>query len=436
MRGVSPSGLAPPGTTMAEAMAWFQGRLYLASATPIPASLDALDPEARGRIHVRDAASATWSEVYVSPDDPRRGLPDSFGIRSLAVLRAAGDPAPCLYAGTLSMGGARVLRSADGVSFAPVSPPGLGDASQMFVRAMVAPAEGGPVFALTGGNSAFFDAELSGQAVVYGAADPAAGEWSTVCAAGFGDPANIAVTALAIAHGHVYAGTRNPTQGFQLWRSPVGRGGLLDWQQVLHHGAWRYTHNPAIVQMTAFGDDLYLGTGVPGPGVDRDFDIGPCAAEILCVRPDGTWDVVIGEPRFTPDGLKAPLGAMGAGFHSLYNAEIAALAVQDGVLYAGTRSWEPLHLQTLGDDRPLEGGYDLWATPDGIVWTPVRRGGAGNVAALSARVACPSPEGLYLAVLMNAGLLARQSNMWSGFGPGQGQPSDEFELFRLSAGPA
>lgn len=428
------AGLGHPGATLAYATVWFRDRLYVGTCAP-----SARGPQDCARILTHDPVTDTWATVFESPvmalDDAMQdraarlgyaaagqrrteavatAMGRDYGIRDMVVFQGKSDLAPCLYCATLSIGGGLILRSEDGLDFAPVSSPGIDDDTQMGFLGLTAHA--GKLFAAPTGTitAEGIDRNIAPQAMVYVSDDPASGVWTQACTPGFDDPANMSVFALVAAHDHLYAGTGNPVTGFQLWRTRAAVSAPYDWEQVLVNGGWRFTHNLMLAQMAVFNDDLYLGSGITGFGYDRRHDIGPAAAELLRVRRDGSWDLLMGEPRFTPDGLKVPLSALGPGFANPYNSMIWSLGVHDGVLYAGTHNWEPNHWAMEGGGQNIQGGFELWASLDGETWTCVLYGGHGKVTSVGIRSLCSTPEGLYLTTTNQTKLIARQALMRSG----------------------
>jgi hypothetical protein len=67
--------------------------------------------------------------------------------------------------------------------------------------------------------------------------------------------------------------------------------------------------NQEAVSMIGFADALYIGTGIQNGGYDWRNKIGPAAAEIIRLNPDGSWDIVVGNPRLG----KQPVSGLFAG---------------------------------------------------------------------------------------------------------------------------
>ena len=251
-----------------------------------------------------------------------------FGVRSMAIFQGKSDPKPCLYAGVMSLWGGLILRSEDGRTFEPVAENGIDDDTALSFRGLTG--LNGWLFTSPAGtvNEAGSDLNIAPSASIYCTDDPLKGNWQLAAEPSFGDPGNGSIFSLVTAHGYVYAGSANPVRGFQLWRTKAEGKPPFNWERVLTDGGWRYNHNFSTSAMAEFNGALYVGSGVPGLGYDRTNDIGPAAGELLRVWPDGSWDLIFGELRATPDGLKVPLSGSRAG------------------------AKRPLQLCRLGDDCP------------------------------------------------------------------------------------
>ena len=82
--------------------------------------------------------------------------------------------------------------------------------------------------------------------------------------------------------------------------------------------------------MHVFKGRLYVGTDRP--------------AELLRINPDDTWDLVVGTPRQTPEGVKRPLSGMDVGFDNPLNIHVWRMQSHNGYLFVGHA--ESLHSVT------------------------------------------------------------------------------------------
>ncbi|TCP63423.1 hypothetical protein EV663_101692 [Rhodovulum bhavnagarense] len=130
------------------------------------------------------------------------------------------------------------------------------------------------------------------------------------------------ITAIAFFDGALFVAVADPLAGFDLFRldlaAPTG-----EWVTVLCRGAHRFALNAAVFAMRQTPAGLLIGTAALAGGVAPVGNWGP---ELLLVLPGGTWDLVMGQPRFTPDGLKLPASARLAGMDRAGNAAIKVIA--------------------------------------------------------------------------------------------------------------
>jgi hypothetical protein len=408
---IASEGLGRKSASTAHSMAYFRGSLYLGTSCGNP-----VVPEDAPRILRYEAARNEWQTVYESPlVDPvgrelvpdrllgdlstlRRGknpLPRYAGFRSMCVFQGKSDEAPALYVSTMSRSGASILRSADGETFESVGEPGLGDRDIYSFRGLVA--LGGRLFASAAGmiTDEYLDRNIGRRAMIYVSDDPRTGLWGPAAEPGFGDPSNLAVYTLRPAFGRLFAGTANPDMGFQLWQTDASGSPPFNWAPVIIDGAGGFNHNYAICAMADFKGALYVGCGITGFGYDTVHDIGPASCELLRVYPDGNWDLIAGQMRFTTDGLKVPLSLLGPGLGDFYNSVVWSLGVHNNVLYLGTHQWEAYRCLQI-DSPNIVGGYQLWGSVDGVKWTPIIEDGRGNPTDLGIRTIQSTPHGLFI----------------------------------------
>lgn len=430
------TGLGTPGERPFTGLAWFDDNLYLATS--------ARAPEGVARIHKR-LPSGDWEAVYESPPQPLGDgtkMSRDYAITCLTVLKGPGDKAPCLYAGAASILGGHILRSEDGETYERVSPPGLNDDTQLSVTELTL--FDGRMFAVTRGTITdqaheprWSPAPLVHVGIPQEDGDPI---WEAACLPGFGDLANLEIATLTVAHGYLYASTINPSGGFELWRTKAEGAAPFTWDRVIQRGAWRFALNMEITAAAEFDGALFIGTGLPGHGHDATHDVGPGAAELIRVSEDGSWKLLAGEMRFSPDGLIVPESAMGAGLHNDFNAAISALVVHNGSLYLATRNWEPSYIVGIpvaeGETPPtLDGGAELWITKDGVQWDRIEGGALNEPAAIGIGHISGSKSGLALTLDLSGRAIARRTGLWTGFGLVDVPPDDETDVILAGVGP-
>ena len=420
-RRIASRGFGDGANSYPHSMVWFDGRLYVGTSrfslvvhrltagfvmppllcwpVSLPESMDLWDVDLRSQVWRWDPATDTWSAVWTAPwreGRDGRQVPLSMALRAMAVFQGRSDPAPALYLPTFPPSlvgeGAVMLRSADGVAFEVVSEPGVALLEWGFRSFRTLVPFKGRLFTAPTMGSVRGKPNIAGVAAVLCSADPARGDWEVANDPGFGDPNNLTVFELAEFAGHLYAGTANIAEGFQLWKTDGEGKPPFRWTPVLTHGAWRGKLNQGVVAMAVFGAHLYVSGAIQNGGFDRRNLVGPAAAELIRVRPDDTFDLVVADPRETPAGLKMPLSGMRAGFGNPLAGYFWKLCEHEGWLYCGTFDASPIlpfhslstapeFVRTLLSGPGLEhfmrtfGGFDLWRTADGVAWLPGRQNG-------------------------------------------------------------
>jgi hypothetical protein len=355
-----------------------------------------------------DPQIATWQQIFVFPlvslPNDTKALREA-GYRRTVVFQGASDLAPALYASTISPLGSLILRSQDGEHFVPVSQPGLGNPNTTWSFRALVPFNG-RLYAAPAGRirGERIERNTAEAAIVFENADPVAAPWRPVNEIGFGDSTNRAIFEMSSLNGFLYAGTFNPYKGFQIWKTRA-QGYPYRWKKVIADGAFWGNANEAAVSMCVFGDALYVGTGKQRLR---------SAAELIRIDPDDRWELVVGEPRRTFEGLKLPLSGLGPGFDHGYNGAIWEMTEHDSWLYAGTESkisilaflrpfltaarahrWN----EVIDDLLEAEGGFDLWRSRDGTIWDVVTNVGFGNPNNFGIESMASTPAGLFIGTM-------------------------------------
>jgi len=431
---IAANGFGDPQNSYAHSMAEFRGDIYAGTSRHIlallklfpPTDAASMDPwpvrvpetvqELDLRAEIWRWRAGAWNAVHRSPEIPGKNgapVPRDLGYRGMSVFRGRSDTAPALYVSCLSSvargTGARLLRSEEGTEFVPVGAPGLGNPNVSTFRSLVAFDD--HLFVAPAGEGTTWN--VTRAATILRSPDPAHGEWTQACVAGFGDPTNAGIFELAVFDGHLYAGTFNHSLGHQIWKTPATGPAPCRWTKVLERGAFRGSLNEMAMSMCPFDGALYVGTGVQNGGYDRTYRIGPAAGELIRIYPDDSWDLVMGSARETPHGAKPPISGMGPGFDNFFNGYIWRMVVHDGWLYVGTFDWSVFlpyaqrrrmlpwlqrHVDKYGADciAKQQGGFDLWRTRDARTWSPVTLNGLGNAYNYGVRTLVSSRSGLFV----------------------------------------
>jgi SAM-dependent methyltransferase len=429
-RCLSTAGFGDPQNSYAFSMAWFGDGLFVgtvrnmlalvaASPPPDPAQMqpwpvtipdDVFDLDLRAQIWRQGSPDEKWKRAYTSPmlgGRDREPAPRDLGYRSMTVFQGDGDSEPALYVATASSNsrgtGAHVLRYSSDGSVRTTGTPGLGDGRVSTLRTLVG-MDDRIYTSPTGSGRAWNAADCP---AVHVSEDPMSGRWRTVSEPGFSDPDNEALYAMTPFAGHLYVGTLNAAEGYQVWKGRRTRTGMV-WHQVVDGGAGRGPLNEAAMTMCVFGGSLYIGSGISNGGFDRTYGVGPAAGEVIRIHTDDTWELVVGASRRTERGRVFPTSRLGPGFDNPCTGYVWSMAVHDGRLYVGTfdstifglwanpRSRERWGVEGAPDLLVAErAGAELWSTSDGDDWSPVTTSGFGNPYNYGIRTLASTPHGLY-----------------------------------------
>ncbi len=436
-RCISKEGFGDGWNHYAHCMAWFEDHLYVGTSRAILAMIKVNDPppalnhwpinspedvydiDRRAHIWRYNPRDESWLRVFVSPMvEGRTGqiVARDIGYRGVAVYQGPQDTKPCLYVCTWSSSKGQpptVMRSEDGLTFESLPRPSWGEFVNTF-RTLV-PFKGWLFTTPTGSTAGYGKAqECVGSApTIYVCKDPMSGDWHEASELGFGDPHNLTTFEMHVYNGYLYAGTINAEDGYQIWKTDASGDPPYTWTKVVTHGAYRGKLNEIAVSMCELNGLLYVGSGIVNGGYHRLAKVGPAAGEIIRIYPDDSWDLVIGNPRLTPDGLKFPIGHMGPGFDNFFNGYIWRMFVHEGTMYVGTFKWTvlmpfiplekwPDSAQMLVEIRGVDelvsqnAGFDLWSTIDGIDWKPVTLTGFENQYNWGVRTMASTPYGLFI----------------------------------------
>lgn len=168
-------------------------------------------------------------------------------------------------------------------------------------------------------------------------------DWTAVSTGGFGVTDNGNINHLITFRGQLYASTENSVTGGEVWRTANG----TDWTPVAHGGFGDAT-NAEVFRFAVFGDKLYVST------ISYSEAHG---GEIWCTATGNTddWTRVANN-----------------GFGDRHNVGVLSFAEHNGYLYAGTNS-------LVWADFGSTGG-EVWRSNDGTRWAQVNTDGFGTVA--------------------------------------------------------
>ncbi|WP_093966566.1 NAD-dependent epimerase/dehydratase family protein [Actibacterium lipolyticum] len=431
-RQLAKNGIGDPANAYVHGMEWYDGKLYcgmtrnsfkLLKLFP-PIDPPALDPwpvdvppkvqdlDMQGQIWRWTPETDEWELAYRSPlIDGKHGepAPRDLGYRGMEVFQGKSDSKPMLYASTMSTVlrgcAAHVLRSEDGLNFEPACEPGIGNDNISTFRELVG--FDGYLYAPPAGEGIQFNSNRTG--VLMRSNDPKPGNWEVAGDLGFGDSKNNGIFMMTVANNQLYAGTFNNYEGYQVWTTPPCGDGPLQWRKVIDKGAHRGPLSEIAMGMVEFNGALYVGSSIQNGGYDRTNLVGPAAGEVIRIWPDDSWDLLVGMPRETPDGMKYPLSGIGPGFDNIFSGYTWRMCVHDGWLYVTTFDWS-VFLQYAHRPSPtakklvdavsfeqmaeVGSGFEMWRTKDGVNWMPVTINGMNNPYNYGGRTMVSTPKGL------------------------------------------
>ncbi len=431
-------------------MAWFKGNLYVGTgrfeidpSTSLPAPGQIWRYTPRGT----DGRSGTWALAYSAPKMPFLNMARELGYRWMTTCSFGG--VDYLFVSTLGPLEGNILYTSDGVTFRAASRLGYPSGTVGFrTMACFKDATYGQMLVTTpvgkGGDVQTFDSDRTDNPIVLANSNPVSGStWRNYSAMGMGEPDNGAIFSLMASGRYLYAGVTNEVSGGQLWRTEGCSGWwpfcTPAWTKVLDRGGGRPKTSAGLVKNDGFADmaeyngDLYLAMSAPA------LDGNAIRAELLRYRADGSFEVLVGEPRmgaaplpsggFTNPDLPAnfrcglplenlngaggaddcpPTTRRGAGWGVPGNA---TTGYKNGRQFYFWRLFNYAYNRTsapLGDNRLYMGtfqgsldaggfatlGFDLLATTDGVTWSTITNSGFGFMQQQGLRSIAATPYGL------------------------------------------
>jgi hypothetical protein len=340
-----------------------------------------------------------------------------------------------------------ILYTSDGVNFRTVARAGYPSNTVGF-RTMVCFTEtGGRKMLVTtpvgkAGNAATFDPDRSDNPIVLANNSPTSDGWRNYSQMGMGNPDSGVIFTMYGFGQWLYAGVSNDVTGGELWRTKgcgfAQPACVPTWIRMFDRGGGRPPSSTGVVGNKGFSDmvahngSLYLAMSSPG------LDLESVRAELLRLRSDDTFEVLVGEPRLDygangnaapsnpafPSNLRCglPLEAInatggandcppttrrGAGWG---NPGSAATGYPEGPQFYFWRLFNYAYAAgnaPKGDNRLYLGsaqggtensppGFDVFASPNGVDWTTITQDGFGYWEQQGLRSIASSPYGLFV----------------------------------------
>ena len=334
----------------------------------------------------------TWERVFQSPNDveipgyPGKYVARDIGFRGMTLFTEADGTEALYVSGVTSrmynkgIPPPRILRSTDGATFEPVpQDPGtfLGDLETLdgidmnSFRSVTA--YNGRLYAMVG--------RIRGDGVLLEGENPAGGNDNFRLVS----PPGLRAFEILPFNGFLYVATYDPVEGYSVLKTDATGTPPYTFTPVVTDGGFASPlYSRGALSMHIFEGRLYVGTDRP--------------AEVIRINPDDSWDLIVGTPRETPDGMKSPLSGFGPGFDYGMNAHIWRMQGHEGWLYVGTcdqsTAWKEVPF--INDIFEPYMGFDLFTTPDGEHFTMITRTGFDHKLDYGVRTFASTPYGLFL----------------------------------------
>ncbi len=407
---VAPQGFGDRQNSWAWSMEWFQGGLVVgtnraynciekAAIARVYAPFVVYPPEdpdiecepdwndlpLQAEIWRWEPETDEWNRVFRSPRDvpipqaPEKNTSREMGFRNMHIhedtLYASSVSPRFLYDGAP---GGRILRSTDGVHFAPVpQDPGtfLGELENTSFRGMAT--YKGRLYVIAGG--------ILGPGLLIESEYPERGNdsYRTV------SPEEVSVFEMAVFNGYLYVATDESNQGFRVLKTDASGDPPYTFELIIDHGGDRGIFpNKSALSMKVFKGRLYVG----GNGLKSWH-----GAEVFRVNPDDSWEVVQGRARLPEGEGKLPLTGLGPGFSWPMNAHMWRMEIFEERLYLGTFDISTTYRDTWpGEYMKGEMGFDFYVTEDGVYFTEVDRQGFQDKFNFGIRSFQSTSHGLFL----------------------------------------
>ena len=414
---MAPQGFGDRQNSWPWSMQWWNGYLYVGTNRAwhcaetasfhnlLPGSVDyppadpdiecPADPEdipAQAEIWRWSPVTNVWQRVYQSPNDvllaSGKYTARDIGFRGMTVYTES-DGTEALYVtgvsakfinfeGARELPPPRILRTTDGVNWeaVPQTPgTGLGDFPWASLRNPFV--DKGRLYVIGG--------FAQGSGVLLESSDPAAGDDAYGVVSAWG----MLASAGAPFNNQLYVSTQS-LSGYKIYRTDNSGTAPYTYTQVINRGGYLDRPNNEILSMLEYNGRLYAG----GNGVV--FRGSP--AELIRINSDDTWDVIVGDPRQTPDGWKFPLSGFTSGFGNDFNGHMWRLESYEDNLFVGTFDSSTVYK----DDPELEPilrdlmGFDLWRSPEGTEFYSVTTQGFGDKFNFGVRSMEATPQGLFV----------------------------------------
>ncbi|HEU5424185.1 MAG TPA: hypothetical protein VFU72_11635, partial [Nitrolancea sp.] len=386
-----PYGWGDSGNSFSWSMAWFNGKLYVGtgrytncvsfatyafydiadySTNPAPGVTcppDWMDLNLRAEIWQYTPETNTWLRVYQSPtvpnpERPGKQIAADLAYRGMVVyhnqLYVLSDTPDEIVPELQTTNPPHILRTSDGTHFSALNiapfqilypdSQNNGQLTKFYPMGYRSYAVFNDQLFVTAPRS------LTGDGPLLRVNDPE-GPNPTLTQL---TPGNMQIFEIEPFNNQLYLGGASKANGYFVARTDaVGDNPAIN--MVVTNGAGRGASVNSVVSMHVYNGGLYVGAS--------GWYAGTRSSELIVVRPDDSWDLVVGAARQTDQGTKAPLSGFGDGFGNPFNVHFWRMEDSQGELYLGTNdaSWMLAKYPLANRLLSWQYGFDVYYSPDG-----------------------------------------------------------------------
>lgn len=211
---------------------------------------------------------------------------------------------------------------------------------------------------------------------------------------------NVAISDAVVFARTLYIATVNLETGFEVWKAKAN--GYTDplWDKVIDNGGYRFSQNQQVFGMIEHDGSLYLAVGTTSEAqIPESKFIGYQGFELIRLTGSDQWDLLVGTPRFTPQGLAVPLSGRGPGLTKPLPARFVCLTTHRQHLILAAQ-----------DDE----GFGLWVSRRGEDWICVEKAAFSDLFNVPQCSAVSLHGKLYILLQTDTIAGARNVSVWAG----------------------
>ena len=133
----------------------------------------------------------------------------------------------------------------------------------------------------------------------------------------------------------LYVAVSDPVSGFDVFHADLDAP-KPGFEPLLTRGAQRFALNAAVPAMCRTDRGILFGTAALAGPAQPVGDWGP---ELLLLTQGGEWDLIAGQPRFSPSGLRLPASSLMPGLGQPGNAAVMAITHHEGQTFVALQNF-------------------------------------------------------------------------------------------------